>query len=109
MNDLTGSPLVDPLEYDQETDTYRARYDWSCSVPLTTAVVEVVAEVVDVDPRDVSRLYPAVDPEALDSLFEPVPAAEDRREGQVSFVVDDHRVTVRGTGDIKVQPRTRSD
>lgn len=99
----TNSPLTAPVEFDPETGTHRARYDWASPVSLTTAIVEILAEVEDVDSRDVGRLYEAIDPEALDVLFHPSPIAEARREGQVSFVVDEHRVTVHGTGDIEVE------
>lgn len=104
MPDMTDSPLVHPVEYDSEGDTYRTTYDWASPIPLTTAVVEVVAEVEGVDPRDLGRLADGVDPEALDALLAPTRTAESRREGRVSFVFGDHRVTVHGTGDIEVGP-----
>lgn len=104
MPDVTSSPLVRPVEYDPESGAYRARYDWTSPVPLTTAIVEVIAEVDEVDSRDVSRVAAGVDPEALDALFAPSPIAESRREGEVSFVVGAHRVTVRGTGELEVRP-----
>lgn len=103
MPDVADSPLVGPVEYDPETDTYRSTYDWTSPVALTTAIVEVVAEVEDADPREVSRLVEGIDPEALDALFAPGPFARSRREGRVSFVFGGRRVTVHGTGVIEVQ------
>lgn len=104
MPDLTDSPVEGPVEYDPEADTYRTRYEWSSPVSLTTAVVEIIAEIEDVDPRDVDRLSHGIDPEALDALFAPIPTAESRHEGWVSFVLGGHRVTVYGTGEITVTP-----
>lgn len=104
MPDLTDSPVEGPVEYDPEADTYRTRYEWASPVSLATAVIEVIAEIEDIDPRDVDRLTDGIDPEALDALFAPIPTAESRRKGWVSFVLGDHRVTVRGTGDIEVRP-----
>lgn len=109
MPDLTETPLVRPVEFDAESDTYRTRYDWSSPVSLTTAVVELVAEIADTDPRHVDRLVTGVDPEALDAVFAPLPSAESRQEGSISFVLGDYRVTVRGTGDIEVTARARAD
>lgn len=99
----TTAPLDGPVEYDPETGTYRTRYVWESPVSLTTALVEVLAAVEDVDPRDVGRLYSAVDPEALDRLFAPVATAGTREDGRVSFVVDGNRVTVDGTGAVTVE------
>lgn len=108
MPDVTESPLAGPVEHDPETDTHRARYEWSSPVPLTTAVVEVIAEVTDVDPREVTRLTYSVDPEALDSIFAPAPDSPHRRDGRLTFVLEGHRVTVHGTGEIEVG-RVRRD
>lgn len=107
MNETTNAPLTSPVTYDREAGTYRTRYDWASPVPLSTVVVEVVAEVAGIDPREVGRLHEAVDPEALDELFQPTPLAGARQDGEVSFVVDEHRVTVHGTGDLEVEPPGR--
>lgn len=104
MPDLTDSPVEGPVEYDPEADTHRTRYEWSSPVSLSTAVIEVIAEVEGTDPRDVDRLSDGIDPEALDALFAPIPTATARHAGRVSFVLGAHRVTVRGTGDIEVSP-----
>lgn len=103
VSETTNAPLTAPVTYDQQAGTYRTRYDWASSVPLSTVIVEVVAEVAGIDPRDVGRLHQAVDPESLDGLFQPTPTAGVRRDGQVSFDLDDHRVTVHGTGVIEVE------
>lgn len=104
MPDTTESPLADPVQYDPEAGTHRTRYDWESPVSLTTAIVEVVAEVDGVDPRDLDRLTEAVDPEALDAIFAPSPTGGARHQGRVSFVYAGHRVTVHGSGDIEVRP-----
>lgn len=47
--------------------------------PVTTAVVECVAEATDRDPTDLRPLAAVVDPDALESVFDRSPAAGPRR------------------------------
>lgn len=102
MSDLMDSPFTGPIEVD-DAGNYRVRYDWSSPVELSTAIVEVLAAVKEVDPHDVDRIAEAVDPDALNRLFTPM-AGADRSRGSVSFPIDDHRVTVEGSGEIEISP-----
>lgn len=104
MTDLMGSPFTGPIEVD-DAGHYRVRYDWSSGVELTTAIVELLAEVREVDPDEIDRLAEAIDPDALNRLFVPM-AGGDRSRGSVSFHVGPHRVTVEGNGDIEVRQPT---
>ena len=97
------TPLSSPIRFDPETGTHRTSYEWSSPVPLSIVIVEVVADVLEVDPRNVSRLRAGIDPEALDAAFDPAPDGETRREGCVSFRLDECQVTVRGDGEIIVE------
>lgn len=62
------------------------------SVRPTTAIVRAVATVRGVDPTDLQRpLFEAVDPDALDALF------DSNLDGMsVSFEYHGHRVELRG-------------
>ncbi|MFB1062412.1 HalOD1 output domain-containing protein [Natrinema sp. H-ect4] len=64
----------------------------------TNAVIEAVAEATDSDPLDLPPLYEAVDPDALNTLFD-----SSETSGQVSFPYAGFEVTVRGS-EVEVEP-----
>ncbi|PSP57463.1 hypothetical protein BRC82_00495 [Halobacteriales archaeon QS_1_67_19] len=78
--------------------------------PLSSRVVSAVAAARGVDATELPPLYEAIDPDALNRLFQPA-AAEDRRgPGRIVFEVADCDVEVQSGGAITVTPmRTRSD
>lgn len=63
-----------------------------CSVdedtPLSLAVIECVSEADDDDPEDRPPLYEAIDPEALNKLF------QGRNGGEITFTYLDYEITV---------------
>lgn len=79
--------------------------DIPASEPVSTEVVTTVAEANGVEPTELPPLYYAVDPDALDQLFQPPVRGSGRAAGEVRFtfagcevVVDgDARVTVAST------------
>lgn len=94
---------MDPsIEYDPETDTYRAVHDFPADGPLSTTVVLAVEEVIDGDCEDV--LYDAIDPDALDAIFRPRSAVAPYRRGYVRFTISDHRITVHSDGVVEIDP-----
>ncbi|MFC6765805.1 HalOD1 output domain-containing protein [Natrinema soli] len=70
------------------------------AVPVSIRVVEAVAARDGVDPLELSPpLHDAVDPTALDALFEPT-GSGNRTAGTVSFTYRGHRVHVESDGRI---------
>ena len=66
------------------------------SEPLSQAVVDAVARAEGVDPLELDApLYEAVDPDALDALFQTEAAAVD---GRIAFQYYGYEVTVTGDG-----------
>lgn len=59
------------------------------------AVVEMVAATENVDQTDLPPLYEAIDPDALDKLFES--RSDDRTPMEVTFTYYGHEVTVTPT------------
>lgn len=90
----TRSPLV-----------YRAVHDSEDPATLSTTVVHALADCLGLDVTE-SRitLYDAVDPDALDTLFRPRHDGTRRSGGTLSFVADDHHVTVDSSGEILIEP-----
>ena len=70
---------------------------------ITTAVVETVAAAEGVDPVDLDvPLYSAIDPDALERLFQ-LETAEGGIDGRVTFTYVGYDVTVLTTGDVRVE------
>lgn len=80
-------------------------YEWE-SMPPATAVVEAVADATGRGQTELEPLARAVDPDALNALFDR--GARDRDDTAVSFVYAGCGVTVQGTGTIAVRLDTAS-
>lgn len=85
-----------------KADTYKAYHDWARSESLSHSVTEAVAVALDADLGELEPLYTAIDPDALDELFESV-ASTHRMQGAVSFTFNGCMVRVATTGKIVVQ------
>ncbi|WP_436927615.1 HalOD1 output domain-containing protein [Halosimplex amylolyticum] len=94
---------LEPVEYDDETSSFRAGFD-SDQIAPSRAVVKLVSELGEQQSTEIEPLYAVVDPEALDSLCASHPL--DSREGDcvVEFTYCDYHVTVKSYGYIKLQP-----
>ena len=65
---------------------------------ISLSVVEALADSLDTDPVELEPLYHAVDPEALDQLFQKDTPASAR----VEFTYGGHTVEVRGDGAVLI-------
>ncbi|THE65824.1 hypothetical protein D8Y22_06455 [Salinadaptatus halalkaliphilus] len=61
-------------------------------------VVEALAETTDTDPLELEPLYHAIDPEALDRLFQ----ADPNGHASVQFEYASHAIEVRSDGTVAV-------
>jgi len=87
---------------------YRAVHDPDGPATLSTTVVHALADCMGLDPTDGRvSLYDAIDPDALDAIFRPKYDGTPRTGGHISFVVEDHYVTVTADGEITVEPPVR--
>lgn len=68
----------------------------------STKVIEEVAEFKGVDPIHLPPLYDALDPDALDTLFEPAGNGATRGNGSIEFTYAQQRVTVHADGRVLV-------
>lgn len=68
------------------------------------AVIEQIAETKHVKPADLTPLHRAVDPDALDALF------DNRFDGDVRFIYEDQWVTVSFTnGELSVNIESQDE
>lgn len=93
----------DAIEYDTETDTYRALFG-SPTDSVTLVVASTVAMVSETEPTELPQLCSVVDTDALETLMQPVNRDPTGGDVTVSFTFYDHYVTVKSYGVVRVQP-----
>lgn len=69
---------------------------------ISQRVVEKVAAATDTDPCDLSPLYPAIDPDALNSLFNDAHFIESGTDGYVTFRMSGCEVVIWADGSVEV-------
>lgn len=101
---LIADPLAEPLARDETTGEYTARYDWNSPVPLSTVLVELVADVIDADPERLSPLGRVADPEAIDALFASTGLHSGNHDAasRLAFRFEELHVTVEADGVIRL-------
>jgi hypothetical protein len=70
--------------------------EWVRPTPVEAAIVETLTGRTDLDPDDIDDLDAYVDREELSALL------DGEREDDLSFEVQNHRITVDGAGNITV-------
>lgn len=83
-------------------------FDWTAFDSPSSALVDVIAEELTVDPMDLDPLYQRVDPDALNSLFEPRNGRRPLPGTSVEFTYADFRVRVNASGQGYVYPPAES-
>lgn len=100
-----------PASQTPSPSVYRTYHDPAGSATLSTTVIHALADCAEIDVTDCRlSLYDAVDPDALDRLFRPRYDGAPRTGGTLSFVANEHYVTVYADGEIVIEPpatRTR--
>lgn len=69
--------------------------------PISETVVSVVAEATDTDPLSLEPIFTAVDPDALDALFEQDQTGLDRSPNRVEFTYCGCDVVVTSGGEVR--------
>lgn len=83
---------------------YRAYNDRDSDGSISDTVVEALAAVENVDPKNLDlRLYDSVDADALDCLYETT--AERPERLRVAFTIDEYEVMVEDDGRLLVRER----
>lgn len=89
-----------PSTDDSTDDGYVSTFDPTAKDQPSERIVTAVASLTDTDPLELTPLYEAVDPDALDSLFAHAAVAEDGHE--LWFSYEGFDVGVRSDGEIRV-------
>ncbi|SFB72988.1 hypothetical protein SAMN05444422_101538 [Halobiforma haloterrestris] len=102
---MTDDSAFEPtIRRNAKTGTIHVQCDWSDPRPISTCIVAVVRAVPELEFADDERLFDAVDPEALDALFEPT-SGDCRRSGGVRIGFRRFSLTVYGDGELVFDPR----
>ena len=92
-----------PIEYDANSETYRFDNE-RAKEPVSVAVVRAVSAVVETPIADLDPLYEAINPDALNLLYEPRHDGALRRGGgKTSFTFNGCDVTVHAHGEVEVE------
>jgi hypothetical protein len=87
------------------TRTYFVKHDFSGSAELTTTVAHALSDVSGIDVTDAGfTLSDHVDPDALDSPFEPNADGTPLMNGHPTFTAMVYRVTVYTDGQVAIAP-----
>lgn len=93
----------DSTSSDPERATDDVRHEPASDAPISNAVVEAVAAVIEAKPADLRPLYEVVEPDALDQIFGPT-GAEATRTGYVVFSYEGCSVRVSSDRQVVVTP-----
>lgn len=94
------------LSSGQPEHRYQFYYDADEPASLSETIVTAIADIAAVDVTDLDPLYERVDPDSLNSIFQPASDDTPRSGGEIRFVLSDYEVTVSGNGHIVIDAPT---
>lgn len=107
MADGKRDTMQDGLDYNANTGTYRTTFSIHDTQP-STAVLQAIARLEDVEPTALDSLHPTVDPDALNRLMLSGLRGQDG-DVRVSVSIGGYRATIHSYGIIKLDPLNSED
>ena len=101
MATIVSGVAVEAVEVSQEAETVRTQFDQE-KIPASVAVIATLADVLDVDPVDLTPLHDTVDADALDSLARVRTGMHG--DTHVTFTHEGHTITVHSYGVVTITP-----
>ncbi|MFP8951366.1 HalOD1 output domain-containing protein [Natrialbaceae archaeon A-arb3/5] len=92
----------DETETDRTSENAVVSYDWGSGESLSTTIVSTISDLSGKNPDEIERLYDHLDPDSLESIFEPTAGGRTRNAGSVAFHLEGYAVTVHASGTIVV-------
>lgn len=109
QNGPTAQTTAPTPQQTRTPQNYVVEHDFDGTAELTTTIVHALSDVTGVDVTEATfTLNDHVDPDALNRLFAPKSDGTPRANGQVSFSVWGHQVTVYSHGQIRIVPPQRA-
>ncbi|RQH00821.1 HalOD1 output domain-containing protein [Natrarchaeobius oligotrophus] len=96
----------DSADAPDSRDSYVTTFDPTLDDQPSDAVVSAVASLVERDPIELTPLYEAVEPDALDTLVEHAQEADGAGTHQVWFTYEGFDVGVRSDGEVRIRDGT---
>ncbi|WP_323190324.1 HalOD1 output domain-containing protein [Halostella sp. PRR32] len=88
---------------DSDGDTYVVHHDWDEDDSLSSTVVTAVAAIRNVEPTAIDPLNEAVDPDALNTIFENRHGGAERSGATLTLRLNKCSVTIHGDGRVVVE------
>lgn len=102
-NRASATETAAEITHHAGSDSYRTTFGIGRR-RVTDAVLSVVAHASGRDPVELPVLYRAVDPDALESIFDQPGAGTGRCDASIEFEYAQHRVRVEGRGTVTARP-----
>ncbi|SDR27520.1 HalOD1 output domain-containing protein [Natronobacterium texcoconense] len=99
-------PSTDDSERSSDSDDAKfvATFDPNGGDKPSETVVDAVSSVTDEDPLEITPLYEAIDPDALDALFDDSRSGDENHE--LWFTYEGFDVGVRSDGEVRIRTAT---
>jgi hypothetical protein len=91
------------VDFHEPSRTYRTQFDVHTR-PASKAIVKAVTTATGKDPLELRPLYSAIDPDALDALFDAPAHSVSKQHLTVTFEYADCRVSAKAHGTVVVEP-----
>lgn len=101
----------DSLEYPASDEAYRVEFANADGEPSTT-IVKAVAAILGRKQDELDPLYHVIEPDALDSIFQPTGRGDRDGDVEVTFTYQGFTVAVKSYGVVEIEPtenRTKAD
>nr|WP_165875335.1 HalOD1 output domain-containing protein [Natrarchaeobius chitinivorans] len=93
---------VDSVGYDPTTGEVYTTHDWETDSSLCRTIIWAIAAVSGQSPEELPPLYSAIDPGALENVFQPRSEGKPRTHGRVSFTYNGFDIDVFASGRIRI-------
>lgn len=93
-----------PIERNPVDGTYHVSRKWTASQSTTVAIVTVIDAIPSLEFAETETVHDRVDPDALDSLFEPTAAGPRPAGSCVRIAFRNFTVVVHSDGELVVRP-----
>lgn len=97
----------DRIDFDERAGCYHVECDWRAGESLTDTIIDSIVAISDRGRDDLTTLDTVLNTESLDEIFVPDEAGTPRKGGRLSFVFEEHEITIHRHGTIVIYPPER--
>ncbi|WP_158059698.1 HalOD1 output domain-containing protein [Halorussus halophilus] len=97
----------DRIDFDDRAGCYHVECDWRSGESLTDTIVASIVAISDKKRDNLATLDAVLNTDSLDEIFVPDDAGTPRKGGRLSFVFEEHEITIHRHGTIVIYPPER--